>query len=169
MSITSRERTVSSSVTWAAALALLALGHCETLTSAAATLAAPVADIAGDRVQPGTASEVYQRMRQAVPALLDSYADVASLFADREATDDNILPSRGTFGHGGGMPRPAAFQPHPDRLFPADPGTRALAREIYEGVRDLPIISLHGHVDARVLLEAGPFRDPSGLLITPDH
>jgi glucuronate isomerase len=67
------------------------------------------------------------------------------------------------------MSSPAGFQPHPDRLFPADPGTRALAREIYQGVRDLPIISPHGHVDARVLIEDRPFHDPSSLLITPDH
>jgi glucuronate isomerase len=67
------------------------------------------------------------------------------------------------------MSSPAGFQPHPDRLFPADPGTRALAREIYQGVRDLPIISPHGHVDARLLIEDRPFHDPSSLLITPDH
>ena len=26
----------------------------------------------------------------------------------------------------------------PDRLFPAEPGTRAIARELYAAVRDLP-------------------------------
>ena len=83
--------------------------------------------------------------------------------------DRNPLPSRGTVGNGGPMARSAAFQPHPDRLFPADPGTRALARELYGGVRDLPIISPHGHVDAAVLLEDRSFPDPSSLLITPDH
>src|SRR5689334_2380678 len=61
------------------------------------------------------------------------------------------------------------LQPHPDRLFPVDPGTRALARTIYDEVRDLPIISPHGHVDARLLLDDQPFHDPASLLVTPDH
>ena len=36
---------------------------------------------------------------------------------------------------------------HEDRLLPADPGMRAIARRIYGGVRGLPIISPHGHTD----------------------
>ena len=32
------------------------------------------------------------------------------------------------------MPRPLAL--HPDRLFPADPGVRAVARSLYAHVRD---------------------------------
>ena len=36
---------------------------------------------------------------------------------------------------------------HPDRLFPADPATRAIARRLYDSVRDLPIISPHGHTE----------------------
>lgn len=35
----------------------------------------------------------------------------------------------------------------PDRLFPLDASARRLAREIYETVSDLPIISPHGHTD----------------------
>lgn len=58
---------------------------------------------------------------------------------------------------------------HPDRLFPADPGVRAMAQRIHRAVRDERIISPHGHVDARLLAEDEPFRDPAGLLITPDH
>lgn len=58
---------------------------------------------------------------------------------------------------------------HPDRLFPADPGVRALARRLHEHVRDLPIVSPHGHVDARVLLADAAFSDPATLLISPDH
>jgi glucuronate isomerase len=54
-------------------------------------------------------------------------------------------------------------------LLPADPGTRAVARTVYEAVAELPILSPHGHVDARLLLEDRPFRDPASLLITPDH
>jgi glucuronate isomerase len=58
---------------------------------------------------------------------------------------------------------------HPDRLLPADPSVRSLARELYDTVRELPIISPHGHIDARLLLEDVPFPDPAGLLVTPDH
>ncbi len=63
----------------------------------------------------------------------------------------------------------AALRPHPDRLLPADPGVRAIARRLYGEVRALPIISPHGHVDARVLLDNQPFADPASLLVTPDH
>ena len=38
---------------------------------------------------------------------------------------------------------------HADRLFPADPATRAVAQRLYEAVRDLPIVSPHGHTDPR--------------------
>ena len=58
---------------------------------------------------------------------------------------------------------------HPDRLLPADPELRALARSLYEGVRDLPIISPHGHTDARWFAEDAPFDNPTALLIQPDH
>ncbi|WP_406385643.1 glucuronate isomerase [Streptomyces sp. NBC_01618] len=68
------------------------------------------------------------------------------------------------------MPRSsAALQPHPDRLFPPDPGVRAVARSLYEAVRDLPIVSPHGHVDPQLLVEDTPFADPASLLVTPDH
>ncbi len=58
---------------------------------------------------------------------------------------------------------------HPDRLLPVDPAVRAIARRIYGAVRDLPIISPHGHVDPRILLDDVPFRDPAELFVTPDH
>ena len=57
----------------------------------------------------------------------------------------------------------------PDRLFPADPSVRALARSLYDEVAALPIISPHGHVPARWLADDTPFEDPTSLLITPDH
>lgn len=63
----------------------------------------------------------------------------------------------------------AALNLHPDRLLPADPEQRGIARELYETVRDLPIISPHGHVPAQWLAEDLPFEDPTSLLITPDH
>jgi len=58
---------------------------------------------------------------------------------------------------------------HPDRLFPADPATRRLARSLYETVRDLPIVSPHGHTDPQWYADDAPFADPSSLLIVPDH
>ncbi len=57
----------------------------------------------------------------------------------------------------------------PDRLFPAESETRAVARGLYESVRDLPIISPHGHVDPRLLFDDQPFPDPAELLLTRDH
>lgn len=56
-----------------------------------------------------------------------------------------------------------------DRLFPADPATRSLARELYDRVADAPIISPHGHVPVEWLAEDRPFTDPASLLITHDH
>jgi len=56
-----------------------------------------------------------------------------------------------------------------DRLFPADSGTRLIARRLYAGVRDLPIISPHGHTQARWFAEDEPFPDPTQLFIIPDH
>ena len=56
-----------------------------------------------------------------------------------------------------------------DRLFPTDPMVRGLARELYEGVYDLPIISPHGHTDPRWFAENKAFTDPAALLVTPDH
>jgi glucuronate isomerase len=58
---------------------------------------------------------------------------------------------------------------HPDRLLPAEPGTRDVARRLYQAVRELPIISPHGHVDPRLLLDDPPFADPTSLFIQPDH
>ncbi len=58
---------------------------------------------------------------------------------------------------------------HPDRLFPAEPGTRAIARRLYEGVKDLPIVSPHGHTDPRWYAENQPFPDPASLFVVPDH
>jgi glucuronate isomerase len=56
-----------------------------------------------------------------------------------------------------------------DRLFPADPGERAIARRLYERVRALPIISPHGHTNPAWFADDEPFADPSTLLIIPDH
>ncbi|MDY0914545.1 glucuronate isomerase [Rathayibacter festucae] len=57
----------------------------------------------------------------------------------------------------------------PDRLFPSDPAIRSIARELYASVKDLPILSPHGHVAPSVLLEDRPFSNPADLLIRYDH
>ena len=56
-----------------------------------------------------------------------------------------------------------------DRLFPADPAMRAIARRLYETIRDLPIISPHGHTDPQWFADNAPFPDPAALLLIPDH
>ncbi|MGH8824492.1 MAG: glucuronate isomerase, partial [Jiangellaceae bacterium] len=61
------------------------------------------------------------------------------------------------------------LQLHPDRLLPPEPGVRAIARRLYDVVRDLPVLSPHGHVDPRLLLDDEPFADPASLFVTPDH
>jgi glucuronate isomerase len=56
-----------------------------------------------------------------------------------------------------------------DRLFPSDPVQRQIARRLYGAVRDLPIISPHGHTDPRWYAENTPFPDPASLFLIPDH
>ena len=58
---------------------------------------------------------------------------------------------------------------HEDRLFPSDPGQRAVARRLYEQVKDLPIVSPHGHTDPRWFAEDAPFPNPAQLFVVPDH
>ena len=56
-----------------------------------------------------------------------------------------------------------------DRLFPAEQGTRAIARRLYEGIRRLPIVSPHGHTQAGWFASNQPFADPVTLFVQPDH
>ena len=56
-----------------------------------------------------------------------------------------------------------------NRLFPTDPILRTIARDLYDGVRTLPIISPHGHTDPRWFAENKAFPDPANLFVTPDH
>lgn len=58
---------------------------------------------------------------------------------------------------------------HEDRLFPADPAVRAIARRLYGKVKSLPIISPHGHTDPRWFALNEPFGNPAELLLAPDH
>jgi glucuronate isomerase len=65
------------------------------------------------------------------------------------------------------MTKPLAL--HPDRLFPVDPATRGVARRLYQHIHALPIVSPHGHTDARWFADNAAFSDPVQLLVTPDH
>ncbi|RYG75751.1 MAG: glucuronate isomerase, partial [Alphaproteobacteria bacterium] len=56
-----------------------------------------------------------------------------------------------------------------DRLFDAEPKARGVARELYNEIKGLPLVSPHGHTDPRWYAENLPFPDPAQLLIVPDH
>ena len=58
---------------------------------------------------------------------------------------------------------------HADRLFSSEPRQRDVARAIYATVKDLPIISPHGHTDPQWYADNDPFNNASALFITPDH
>ncbi|TFF27585.1 glucuronate isomerase [Jiella endophytica] len=56
-----------------------------------------------------------------------------------------------------------------NRLFPAEPTTRRIARSLYDSIRSLPIISPHGHTEPRWFAENAAFPDPAHLIVVPDH
>src|SRR5438552_7542549 len=57
-----------------------------------------------------------------------------------------------------------------DCCFDPDPSQRACARELYATVRDVPIVSPHGHVDPALLADPhATFGTPADLFIIPDH
>ncbi len=56
-----------------------------------------------------------------------------------------------------------------DRLFPADERTRTIARRLYQGIRNLPIVSPHGHTQAAWFARNDPFPNPVKLFVQPDH
>ncbi len=59
---------------------------------------------------------------------------------------------------------------HPDRLFALEPTQRNLARELYEGVKDLPLVCPHGHVPPALLADpAATLGTPAELFVIPDH
>jgi len=58
---------------------------------------------------------------------------------------------------------------HPHRLFSSDPVQRDIAAQLYDGIKDLPIISPHGHTDPEWFARDENFPDPAHLFITPDH
>ena len=46
-----------------------------------------------------------------------------------------------------------------DRLFPAEPATRAIARRLYHSINCMPILSPHGHADWGHSMIVGPWGD----------
>jgi glucuronate isomerase len=58
---------------------------------------------------------------------------------------------------------------HEDRLFPAEPSTRSIARRLYASISALPIISPHGHTHPRWFAHNEPFPEPAQLFVVPDH
>jgi len=57
----------------------------------------------------------------------------------------------------------------PDRALPFPAEQRSIAKEIYGATKDLPLICMHGHVEAEAFADNPPFADPAQLLIVPDH
>jgi len=55
------------------------------------------------------------------------------------------------------------------RFFDPDPKVRRTAFELYKSVRNLPLISPHGHVPPKLLADNEPFPDPAELILIPDH
>jgi glucuronate isomerase len=58
---------------------------------------------------------------------------------------------------------------HPDRLFPAEPSAREIARRLYAGISSLPLVSPHGHTQASWFARNEPFPNPAALFVQPDH
>ncbi|MDB5439886.1 MAG: glucuronate isomerase [Caulobacteraceae bacterium] len=56
-----------------------------------------------------------------------------------------------------------------DRLLPREPRARDVALALYGEVRDLPIISPHGHTDPAWFAGNAPFANATDLLLAPDH
>lgn len=56
-----------------------------------------------------------------------------------------------------------------DRLLSGESDVERIARDLYEEVRDLPIISPHGHVPVSWFAQDLHFDNPTSLFITPDH
>jgi glucuronate isomerase len=57
----------------------------------------------------------------------------------------------------------------PNRLFPADPTTRGIARELYDRIAHLPIVSPHGHTDPEWFATDSQWANATELFLAPDH
>jgi len=58
---------------------------------------------------------------------------------------------------------------HPDRLFSSDENVIAVARQLYADIKDLPIVSPHGHTDPSWFAENKNFSNATEMFIKPDH
>lgn len=58
---------------------------------------------------------------------------------------------------------------HPDRLFSSNAIERDIARRLYDRIKDLPIVSPHGHTDPQWFADNEAFSNATELLIQPDH
>src|ERR1035437_5458027 len=58
---------------------------------------------------------------------------------------------------------------HEDRLFPTEASALKVARALYAHIKNLPIISPHGHTNAAWFANNEPFPDPATLFVQPDH
>ena len=58
---------------------------------------------------------------------------------------------------------------HPDRLLPAEPGTRDIARRLYDASRTLPLVCPHGHYNPAVLAANRWPADAASQLVASDH
>ena len=61
------------------------------------------------------------------------------------------------------------YKLHEDRFFSPVNSIRNYAREIYSSIKNLPIVSPHGHVNPSIFAENKPFPNPTELIIIPDH
>jgi glucuronate isomerase len=58
---------------------------------------------------------------------------------------------------------------HEDRLFPAEERALKVAKALYTQIKNLPIVSPHGHTQAAWFAQNTPFSDPATLFVQPDH
>jgi len=58
---------------------------------------------------------------------------------------------------------------HEDRYFSPVESVRKIAHEIYNSIKNLPIVSPHGHVDPAIFSNNKSFPNPAQLFFIPDH
>jgi glucuronate isomerase len=62
------------------------------------------------------------------------------------------------------------WQLDPHRCFSPEPSQRTLARDLYDTVKELPLVCPHGHVDPNLLANPDTtFGSPAELFVIPDH
>lgn len=69
------------------------------------------------------------------------------------------------------MTNPSSHTPNrQDRYFSAEPGQRAIARQLFQQVGTLPLICPHGHVDPKLFADPDyRFGSPTEMFLIPDH